>query len=136
MPVKVQEKDGEYCVTEPGGKVVKCHATKEKAGKHAAAINMSKSALALLAEAKFQDLKEARAEDPPAMPAPPIIIVSDGSPTGTRVLIHGAEVPFSDMSFYCDAHEEYASCSMNLTTQDMDLNGMKVRKSMTLRKES
>jgi len=92
-----------------------------------------KSALKILAGAKFRDLAvhEGTPEEYPA-----IVIMSDGSPNGTKVMIYGVEVPFSDMSFYCDTHEDYPSCSMSLTTQDVELNGIKVRKSITLRKES
>jgi len=39
MPVKVEKRDGEWCVIEPDGSTVKCHDTEKDANAHMRAIN-------------------------------------------------------------------------------------------------
>ena len=64
--------------------------------------------------------------------APPLQILSDGTSDGTIVMVHGVSVPFTRMDFYCSGGD-YPSCSMSITTQEKDLNGLVVERSFNLR---
>jgi hypothetical protein len=65
--------------------------------------------------------------------APAIQIISDGTAKGTKLLIHGAEVPFSGMDFCCNDSDDYKSCSMSVRTKEKGLNGLVVERSFNLR---
>ena len=66
---------------------------------------------------------------------PPIMIASDGSPEGTVLMVHGQPVAFKDFSIYCDRSEDYASCSISVTIEESNEDGMTVERRLTLRKE-
>ena len=70
-----------------------------------------------------------------AADAPPILIASDGSPEGTVLLVHGQPVPFKDFSIYCDRSDDYSSCSVHVTIEESNEDGMTVERRLTLRKE-
>ena len=65
--------------------------------------------------------------------APAIVIVSDGTAKGTRLLVHGVEVPFTGIDFYCTDSEEYGSCSMCVRTREKGPDGLVVERSFNLR---
>jgi len=115
MPVSVKKVGDKYCVVEPGGKTVKCHATKAKAVKHAQAINMN--------TANAVDLNDGMQ---PA--APKLVIISDGTPNGSRVFVQGQELDPKRMDFYCrkpDPKSEYefereGECSFSMSVEQSD----------------
>lgn len=92
---------------------------------------MAKSTAERLAEHKFR----AEGLDTPEVSAPPIIIVSDGTPEGTKLMLNGELVAFKRMDIYCSKGDEYASCSMSVTMEESGQDGMSVEKTITLRKE-
>lgn len=65
--------------------------------------------------------------------APAIVIVSDGTAKGTKLLVHGVEVPFTGIDFYCTDSEEYGSCSMCVRTREKGPDGLVVERSFNLR---
>lgn len=136
MPLTIKKKNGKYCVTDPEGKTFGCHATKDEAVKQIGAIesNKSKSGLDLLADDNLQALAAELgiAED---VKHPPVVIVSDGTPEGTMLLLHGQPVPAKRVSFYCSKSEDYASCDLSITMEQSDQDGLIVEKTLTLRKE-
>lgn len=66
---------------------------------------------------------------------PPIMIASDGTPEGTVILINGRPVPYKYIDLHCSHSDEYPSCSINITMDDTNENGMVVERTLTLRKE-
>lgn len=65
--------------------------------------------------------------------APALQIVSDGTASGTKLLIHGVEVQFTGIDFYCNDSEDYKSCSMSVRTREQGPNGLVVERSFNLR---
>lgn len=138
MPVKVQKRDGKFCVVGPNGKLEgKCHATKEAAVKQVQAINISKSkGTELIAAQRIQIMsEELNLDQGIATEHAPITITTDGTPEGTVMLINGVPIEFDSMDIYCFKDGEYPSCSISVTVKDIDESGMEVRRTMTLRKE-
>ncbi len=113
MPVHLAEQNGKYCVVEPNGTVKKCYDSKQAALSYLRAINMN--------------IKKSEADHVPALQ-----IVSDGTAEGTRLLVHGVEVPFTGVDFYCYSGE-YGSCSMTVRTKDIGQDGISMERSFTLR---
>ena len=96
-----------------------------------------KSGVDLAADARISilaaDLDISHGADTPDYP--PIVVASDGSPEGTVLLVHGQQVPFKDFSIYCDRSEDYSSCSVHVTIEESNADGMTVERRLTLRKE-
>lgn len=135
MPLTIIKKDGQFCVTDPAGKDFGCHATKAEAVKQIGAIESnSKSGLDLVAEDNIR-LMAAELEAAHGTEEPPIMIMSDGTPEGTHLMIHGKMVGFKRMDMYCSHDELYPNCSISITMDETDMNGMIVEKTLTLRKE-
>ncbi len=153
MPVKVEKRGNKYCVVGPDGKLEgKCFSDKEKAVKQVQAINLSKrrkegkpappapkakSGVELIAEARIKvratDLGE---ENGLPQASVPIIILSDGTPEGTKLIVHGQPVDFSRMDLYCNREGDYKSCSLSITQRETGPDGQTIERTMTLRKES
>lgn len=137
MPLTITKKNGQFCVTDPAGKEFGCHATKSAAIKQIGAIESnkkSKSGLDLAAEDKIRILA-ADLKGEHGVEQPPIIIMSDGTPEGTHLMIHGSLVIFKRMDLYCSHDSDYPSCSLSITTEDTDTEGLLIEKTLTLRKE-
>jgi hypothetical protein len=117
-----------------------CHATKKEAVDQIGAIEsskkrQSKSGIDLAAEDKIRSLA-AELGIAEESTAPPIMIASDGSPEGTVLFVHGQPVPFKHFSLFCDRGEDYADCSISVTIEESDVDGMKIEKRLTLRKDT
>ncbi len=136
MPLGITQKGGKFCVTDPAGKQFGCHATKQDAVNQIGAIesNKSKSGMDLAAEDKIRilaaDLKAGHGTE-----EPPIMIMSDGTPEGTHLMIHGQLIDFKRMDIYCSHDPEYPHCSLSITREEADENGLLIEKTLTLRKE-
>jgi len=113
MPVHLAEQNGKYCVVEPNGTVKKCYDSKNAALRYLRAINMN--------------IKKSEADHVPALQ-----IISDGTAEGTKLLVHGVEVSFTGVDFYCYSGE-YGSCSMTVRTKDVGEDGLSLERSFTLR---
>ena len=140
MPVHVAKRGNKYCVVDPEGKLTgKCYSSKEDAVAQVQAINLSmrrqegkavsKGGVELLVEKNFKLDTQA------AEVAPAIMIESDGSPEGTKLYIHGQVVNVDNLYFNC-YKGEYGSCNLEICIRDTDANGMEIKRSLTLRKES
>jgi len=70
-----------------------------------------------------------------ATDAPPIVIVSDGTPEGTMLMLHGQQVPAQRISMYCSNDPDYSCCDLSITVESTDEGGLTVQKTLTLRKE-
>lgn len=127
MPVHLAEKDGKFCVVEPTGAVKKCYTSREEALKYLRAINMH-----LKKSKGFEEIEEIAS----AAHSPALQIISDGTAEGTKLLIHGVEVEFSGIDFYCSNSEDYKSCSMSVRTREKGPNGLVVERSFNLRHSS
>lgn len=68
------------------------------------------------------------------MPTAPIVIMSDGTPEGTVLIVQGQVVAFDHIDLYC-SQGEYGGCSMSITMRDVDSDGMEVSKTLTMRKD-
>jgi len=124
MPVHLAERNGKTCVVEPDGTIKKCYNSREAALKYLRAINMH-----LKKSKGFEEIEQMA----DAAHAPAIVIVSDGTAKGTKLLIHGQEVPFSGIDFYCNDSDDYKSLSMSVRTREKGLNGLVVERSFNLR---
>lgn len=137
MPLTITKKGDKFCVVDPAGKQFGCHDTKAQAVKQIGAIEskkMSKSAIDLVAEDNIRIMAaELKAEH--GTEQPPIIIMSDGTPEGTHILVHGQLVDFKRMDIYCSHDPDYPHCSFSITMESTDDDGLLVEKTLTLRKE-
>lgn len=68
--------------------------------------------------------------------APPIVIISDGSPDGTRLMLHGQMIEATRISLYCSKSTDYPHCDLSITVEETGDDGLIVEKTLTLRKES
>lgn len=66
---------------------------------------------------------------------PPIMIMSDGTPEGTHLMLHGQLVAAKRISLYCSNDPEYPHCDLSITVESSDNNGLLIEKTLTLRKE-
>ena len=137
MPLTITTRGGKFCVTDPAGKEFGCHATKQGAVNQIGAIESSKkskSGMDLAAENRIRILAaDLQAEH--GTEQPPIMIMSDGTPEGTHLMIHGQLIDFKRMDIYCSHDPEYPHCSLSITREEKDENGLLVEKTLTLRKE-
>jgi len=124
MPVHLAERNGKHCVVEPNGTVKKCYTSKEEALAYLRAINMH-----LKKSKGFEEIEEVAS----AAHAPALQIISDGTAEGTKLLIHGVEVEYTGIDFYCNDSEDYKSCSMSVRTREKGPNGLIVERSFNLR---
>jgi hypothetical protein len=157
MPVSVKKMGDKYRVVGPDGKPETRngkpvdgggHSSKKDAVSQVQAINLSQrrkegksappkpltSSLEIAAKKKFADLIKAVHHDVETHnneESPPIMIVSDGTPEGTHLILHGQVVHVDSMHFSCSSGE-FAYCDMTITQRDVE-SGME--RSMTLRKE-
>lgn len=68
-----------------------------------------------------------------ASQVPAIQIISDGTASGTKLLLHGVEIPFTGIDFYCNSNNDYSNCSMCVRTRENGPNGLVVERSFNLR---
>ena len=68
-----------------------------------------------------------------ASQAPAIQIISDGTSSGTKMIVHGVEVPFTGIDFYCQNQEDNKYCSMSIRTSEVGQDGLVVERSFHLR---
>lgn len=136
MPLTIKEQGGEFCVVDPAGKNFGCHSTKQGAVNQIGAIesNKSKSGIELAAENNIR-LLAADLEAAHGTEQPPIIIMSDGSPEGTHLMVHGQLVAAKRISLYCSNDPDYPHCDLSVTVESSDQDGLVVEKTLTLRKE-
>ena len=67
---------------------------------------------------------------------PPIMIMSDGTPEGTMIMLHGQLVAAKRINMYCCNDEDYPCCDLSITIEEQSgPDGVKVEKTLTLRKE-
>ncbi len=147
MPLSVKKKGGKYVVTDPAGKEFGTHDTKKKAVDQIAAIESSKRRKKAMNDAtngvKLVAAKRVRlsagelgtSHGAEETAAPPIAIISDGTPEGTVLLLHGQPVATERISMYCSKSKDYPYCDLSVTVKESDDNGMVIEKTMTLRKE-
>ena len=136
MPLTITKKDGKFCVVDPAGKQFGCHATKKGAVNQIGAIesNKAKSGIDLAVDERIRILAAALAtEHEPE--SPPIVIVSDGSPEGTHLLLHGQLVEATRISLYCSKSADYPHCDLSITVEEAGEDGLVIEKTLTLRKE-
>jgi len=137
MPLTIKKRGGKHCVVDPAGKQFGCHTTRQGAVNQIGAIesNKSKSGIDLMAEDKIRILAaELQADN--GITSPPILIMSDGTPEGTELMVHGQMVPFKRVSIYCSNDSENPYCDISITMEQSDDNGLVVEKTLTLRKEN
>ncbi len=67
--------------------------------------------------------------------SPPIVIVSDGSPEGTHLLLHGQLVEATRISLYCSSSKDYPHCDLSITVEEAGADGLVIEKTLSLRKE-
>jgi len=70
-----------------------------------------------------------------AQDQPPIVIVSDGTPEGTMLMLHGQPIAAKRISLYCSNSDDYPHCDLSITMEESDDNGLVVERTLTLRKE-
>ena len=68
--------------------------------------------------------------------AAPIAIMTDGTPEGTMVLVNGQPIAFEGVNLYCCTTGEYPCCDVSVTIGEDAGNGLTVRKTMQLRKDT
>lgn len=136
MPLSITKKDGKFCVTDPAGKEFGCHATKKGAVKQIGAIESkkTKSGIDLVADERIRILAAALGTEHESE-SPPIIIVSDGSPEGTYLLLHGQIVEATRISLICSRSKDYPHCDLSITVEETGEDGLIIEKTLTLRKE-
>lgn len=140
MPLTIKKKGSQYMVTDPNGKNFGTHKTKQEAIDQIAAIEMSKkrqgkSGLDLKAESNFEALAtELGVKHAQSAEQPPIVIVSDGTPEGTMLMINGQPVAAKRISMYCSRDEDYPHCDLSITVEQSDEGGLLVERTLTLRK--
>ena len=93
-----------------------------------------KSGLELAADERIKalatELGIAQAAD-----TPPILIASDGTPEGTQLMLHGQLISAKRISLYCSNDEDYPHCDLSITIEESSGDGMRIEKTLTLRKE-
>ena len=137
MPLTVVKKDSMYVVTDPSGKEFGKHKTKKEAVDQIGAIEMSKksrSGADIVAEQRIR-LLSAELDAAHGTEQPPIMIMSDGTPEGTVLMLHGQLVAAKRISMYCSNDEDYPHCDLSITIEQSDDAGLIVEKTLTLRKE-
>ena len=93
-----------------------------------------KSAIDLVAAEKIK-LLAAELQSAHGTDQPPVMILSDGTPEGTMLFVHGQPVPAERIEMWCSTNPDYPHCDLSVTMTETDQNGMKVEKTMRLRKE-
>lgn len=139
MPLHIQNINGKFCVVDPAGKKFGCHVTKKEAINQIAAIEsskkrQSKSGLDLVAEENVR-LLAAELEISHGTEQPPIMVMSDGTPEGTMLMVYGQIVPFKRMEIWCLHDPDYSSCNFSVTMSDVGPDGMEIEKTFRLRKQ-
>ncbi len=94
----------------------------------------SKSGIDLAAEENIR-IMAAELDAAHGTEQPPIVVMSDGTPENTHLMINGQMVPFKRMDLYCSRDDKYPHCSVSITTEQADENGLLIEKTLTLRKE-
>lgn len=70
-----------------------------------------------------------------AQDQPPIVIVSDGTPEGTMLMLHGQPISAKRLSLYCSSDPDYPHCDLSITIEESSDDGLVVEKTLSLRKE-
>ena len=96
--------------------------------------NEQKSAIELEA-AHRSNLLAAELGKTVAQDQPPIVIVSDGTPEGTMLMLNGQHILPKRISFSCSKGDSYSYCDLTITVEESSSDGMTVEKTLTLRKE-
>lgn len=137
MPLTIKKSGDKFIVTDPSGKKFGTHDTKKEAVDQIAAIESkkAKSGLDLAAADKIRSLAAELGLESKAADQPPIIIMSDGSPEGTMLMLHGQPVAAKRISLYCSSDEDYPHCDLSITIEQSDDDGLVVERTLTLRKE-
>jgi hypothetical protein len=137
MPLHIQKKNGKFCVVDPAGKQFGCHPSKQKVVDQIAAIesNKAKSGLELMVDNKISSLDAELGISKAQDGGPPIMIASDGTPEGTTLAIHGQLVDFNHLEVWCNRDGDYHNCEVAITISELDANGIKVQKTLRLRKD-
>lgn len=93
-----------------------------------------RSALELAADHRITilaaELDQAKGND-----VPPIVIMSDGTPAGTSLLINGTAVAYKRLSMYTSNDPDYSYTDISITLEESSDDGMTVERTLTLRKE-
>ena len=69
-----------------------------------------------------------------AQDQPAIVIVSDGTPEGTMLMLHGQPISAKQISLYCSNDKDYPHCDLSITMEESDDDGLLIEKTLTLRK--
>jgi hypothetical protein len=93
-----------------------------------------KSSLDLAADHRISilaaELDEAKAND-----IPPIVVMSDGTPAGTSLMVNGHSIPYKRISIYASNDPDYSYTDISITLEESNDDGMTVERTLTLRKE-
>jgi len=137
MPLTIKKDGSQYVVTDPSGKKFGKHKTKQEAIDQIAAIEMSKKTKSGLDLAAAQRISElvAEIEKSTASDQPPIVIISDGSPEGTMLMLNGQTIPAKRISLYCSNDPDYPNCDLSITIEEVTIDGLTVEKTLSLRKQ-
>lgn len=94
----------------------------------------AKSAIDLVAADRIR-LLAAELDQAHGTDQPPVVIVSDGTPEGTMLMLHGQFVEAKRISLYCSNDPDYPHCDLSITVESAEQDGVTVEKTLTLRKE-
>jgi hypothetical protein len=96
-------------------------------------INKSRSAIDLAAQDRVSilgaELTQSKTEQPP------IMIMSDGTPEGTMLLVHGQPVSFKCVEMWCSNDPDYSHCNISITIKEAGSDGIEIEKTLRLRKD-
>lgn len=93
-----------------------------------------KSALELAADHRISILA-AEFDKAEGTDVPPIVVMSDGTPAGTTLMINGTSIPFKRLSIYTSNDPDYSYADISITLEESSDDGMTVERTLTLRKE-
>ncbi len=76
------------------------------------------------------ELGQAKAGD-----GPPIVVLTDGTPAGTQLMVNGTPVPFKRLSIYVSNDSDYSHTDISITLEESSDEGLTVERTLTLRRE-
>ena len=65
----------------------------------------------------------------------PVKITTDGTPKGTKLTVNGENIPFKSLYMDCTNGGEFEYCSISITLEAIDENGIIIEKTLRLRQD-
>lgn len=65
----------------------------------------------------------------------PVKITTDGTAKGTKLTVNGEDIPFKYLYMECTNGGEYEYCSISITLEAIDENGIIIEKTLRLRQD-